>query len=1049
MKRRILAALLVSALVFSLLPTAVLADTITYGKFEFDTNTGTITKYLGTATTVTIPDKIADVTVTALGEGLFKDNTQLKTVVLPDTITSIAPSAFYKCTNLTNINIPDGVTSIGDHAFYGCTHLNNVTIPTTVKEIGSSAFHGNTALTSITILGTIKNIEERTFEGCSKLSTITLQEGVEKIGKRAFAETGVTQVTIPSSVKEIGEGAFQMSALTSLYIPDGVETIGNDAFSMSNNLTLVILPATLTSVGLNAFLSNSLDSVHFDGSESEIKPNVRAGLQNIDIHCQPSISRKIIGEAKCTTEGSTTITIQCPKCHKTFDQIKEILPKLPHNEVDMADRSPTCTQDGSRGGKQCKECQTITEAPEVIPATGHTWVVNKEEITKKPTCQETGVKKIEKECSVCHTTDKTEETIPLIAHTYTGGLLSEKETKPASCEEAGSAIKIKVCDVCKEPEDVDESNYYLYEQVEIPALGHIYAGGKTERFDKKKPTCSEAGYYILVKICDVCNKKDDDTDSLEYYHYEIPMLPHTPDLENPPKEDEIPEDIKKDIKEPTCTEGGTVARRCSVCGQIYLEAGLPATGHAWYEDVIKEATCTETGLSIIRCENCDETKDEKVIPATGHHSDFSDIEPTRVQEATCTDSGLEIYEGLICEECGKEYTAEVVIPPKGHTPSEEMTEDKSQYVAPTCTEPGKQVLTGVCAVCKEHLDAVEFPIAATGHTFGEWKDTSGGGKERTCETCGYTERLNSNGELIDPDNPPDEPAEPPVDPNATYRVNTSTISNGSVIRSVTSAKAGDTVTLTVYANAGYELSNLYVRAPGGNNISLTPTDTTHYTFTMPASRVTVYASFANAYPTVPTNSGGTSSSSSGSNSSSNSSSSANRVVPQASATGTIFYDIQSNHWASGEINWAYQNGFLSGVGGGRFNPDGTFTYQQMWMVLARLTGNRPANMAEAKQWALRNGFAEGANPNIPVPRQQLVVALYRCAALMGRTTTSNGSLTGYADSKLVANSARNAMTWAIGNGIISGTSDGRLNPAGTSTRAQFAVILYRYYRQIM
>ena len=134
---------------------------------------------------------------------------------------------------------------------------------------------------------------------------------------------------------------------------------------------------------------------------------------------------------------------------------------------------------------------------------------------------------------------------------------------------------------------------------------------------------------------------------------------------------------------------------------------------------------------------------------------------------------------------------------------------------------------------------------------------------------------------------------------------------------------------------------------------------------------------------------------------------------------------------------------------GGFNPNGAFTGGQLWVALARLMGQRPANVQEAQQWAMRNGFADGIGPNTKVTRQQLVVALYRCAGLLGRPTNTHGSLSGYIDSATVPVAARNAMSWALMHGIIGGTADKRLNPKGATTRAQFAVFLYRFSQQIL
>ena len=72
------------------------------------------------------------------------------------------------------------------------------------------------------------------------------------------------------------------------------------------------------------------------------------------------------------------------------------------------------------------------------------------------------------------------------------------------------------------------------------------------------------------------------------------------------------------------------------------------------------------------------------------------------------------------------------------------------------------------------------------------------------------------------------------------------------------------------------------------------------------------------------------------------------------------------------------------------------------------------------------------------------MALYRTARLSGSLNGNTASLAKYEDSRLVSASARNAMSWAVANGIISGNANACLNPNGTVTRDQFAVILFRF-----
>ena len=170
-------------------------------------------------------------------------------------------------------------------------------------------------------------------------------------------------------------------------------------------------------------------------------------------------------------------------------------------------------------------------------------------------------------------------------------------------------------------------------------------------------------------------------------------------------------------------------------------------------------------------------------------------------------------------------------------------------------------------------------------------------------------------------------------------------------------------------------------------------------------------------------------------------------APQTDASQQLFRDVPMSHWAAGEINWANQMGYMNGTGG-RFNPDGVISHQQMWIVLARLTGSNPANMAEARHWAVQGGFADGSAPTGAVKRHQLVTALYRCARLSGSLNQNTTSLAGYTDSRTVPAVARDAFSWALANGIVGGGADKTLNPNGTLTRAQFAVILYRYSQRI-
>ena len=158
--------------------------------------------------------------------------------------------------------------------------------------------------------------------------------------------------------------------------------------------------------------------------------------------------------------------------------------------------------------------------------------------------------------------------------------------------------------------------------------------------------------------------------------------------------------------------------------------------------------------------------------------------------------------------------------------------------------------------------------------------------------------------------------------------------------------------------------------------------------------------------------------------------------------------MPESFWAYNEIKWAYDNGYVNGTSATTFSPNSSISRQQVWMILARLSGADPANMAEARIWAMENGVSDGTNPGNAVTRQQLVALLFRYATLMGYVNDQRADLSIYPDASAVASYAVEPMQWSVANSIVAGTSDGTLNPTGTATRAQFAVILYRFWEQI-
>lgn len=164
-----------------------------------DIHNGTVT-YMApsdkTLSDVIIPDTvvIGGVTyrVTAIEKNAFKDNNNLKKVVIGKYIKTIGNNAFANCKKLKTVKFGVNVTSIGDKAFYKCTALTKVSLPSKVKTIGKSAFEGCKKITSVTIGKSVTKIGSKAFYGCNKIKTLTIKSTkltTKKIGSKAFAKT--------------------------------------------------------------------------------------------------------------------------------------------------------------------------------------------------------------------------------------------------------------------------------------------------------------------------------------------------------------------------------------------------------------------------------------------------------------------------------------------------------------------------------------------------------------------------------------------------------------------------------------------------------------------------------------------------------------------------------------------------------------------------------------------------------------------------------------------------------------------------------------------
>ena len=245
--------------------------------------------------------------------------------------------------------------------------------------------------------------------------------------------------------------------------------------------------------------------------------------------------------------------------------------------------------------------------------------------------------------------------------------------------------------------------------------------------------------------------------------------------------------------------------------------------------------------------------------------------------------------------------------------------------------------------------------------------------------------------------------------------------HGTVSTSSANPLVASTVTVTAEPERGYTLQSLTVTDSNGNDVTVSGVGNTR-TFVMPNADVTVRAEFVEG-------------------------------------EAPVFPDVPDDAWYHDAVEWVASNGVMTGQGDGTFAPDGTLQRCEMAQLLWNMAG-RPAADAGAMagfpdyaggQWysdAMAWAFAEGAitgyedgrlGTSDPVTREQFVTIVWR---LEGRPA-GEGDLSAFPDEGDVSEFSREALAWAVSEGIVTGDG-GRLSPAKALSRAEAATMLMRW-----
>ena len=260
------------------------------------------------------------------------------------------------------------------------------------------------------------------------------------------------------------------------------------------------------------------------------------------------------------------------------------------------------------------------------------------------------------------------------------------------------------------------------------------------------------------------------------------------------------------------------------------------------------------------------------------------------------------------------------------------------------------------------------------------------------------------------------------DSDPTYTVSAPTAENGKIAVSPRYAERGERVTVTLTPDEGFELESLTVTDSRGNELTLTDKGDGRYTFTMPARRVEIKASFVETVEVSP------------------------------------FADVAIDAYCYEAVRWAVKNGITGGIGNGLFGPNQPCTRGQIVTFLWRAAGSPVVNYAmnmtdvaedayygEAVRWALSEGITTGTgessfSPDATCTRAQAVTFLARAL---------NANASGKAEFGDVPTDSyfAEAVAWAAANGVTEGVGGGLFGSDNSCTRGQIVTFLYRAYNK--
>ena len=966
---------------------------------------------------------------------------------LPDSFIGVGCAAFRGTQFTVNFDGWNNLTYIGAYGFAGMPNLDSFTLSNEItlglrgKDGGASNAFNSSGLKSLTVADGIKEIPNGMFNGCEQLLSVALADSVTTISTNAFFNTTALKNINLKNVQTINSYAFWGSGLTDLVLPENVKQVKERAFEACTSLKKVTINAAeLTLDNTNTFAGCSLLNTVVTSADSEIKalnasafgPDSSYGSKNykqapvksIEINgtvttlnfsalsslTSLTINGKNTWSGNALPSGFENLVINGDSWSvgnyqfQSGAHVKHLV--VSANAVSPAVISDNATAEAAFRSNSNLETAQFTgttvklQNKMFLGCTGLKWLdlsaVNTltvglgcfgddnnehyEFIHGKPN-------KFNEDCVIYAKNETAAQTLRAnlgtkgIVLVVNGGTVDSSKTGLAAVSRAGYTVTwTKNGTTVTNPETTALKSGETYTAAWTLATGNVEI--------TYNPNTSDANDKNVVRVA----VKGADTTvasalfsragyTFAEWNTEADGTGDTYKTGGTIKASNMTLYAQWTLDKPTIS-GTTTA----VYGkEVTLTANTAATGasYQWYKD--GEAIDGET-TSSLKLTNVADSGDYTVKITVGN--DTATSKPTTVTITKATPD-INIYADQTSLTGGGDVKLTVTKAPT------------DAVVSVTCDDTSVEVKDN-----NGGTYTVALPNTTKTYNFKAALAESANytAADSTC-TVSVTRRSSSSGSSSS---------------NPTYSVTTPSKSeNGGVAVSSKNARKGDTVTVTVTPDAGYQLDKLTVTDKDGKELKLTDKGDGKYSFTMPDGKVEIKAVFAKKVETSP------------------------------------FGDVSTDAYYYKAVQWAQEKGITDGLSSDLFGPKQPCTRSQIVTFLWRAAGSpepkgTAAGMtdvvpgsyyAKAVAWAVENGITTGTaegtfSPDATCTRAQAVTFLARAqnATATGKTAFSDVPADSY---------FADAVAWAQANGVTTGTSETTFSPDNDCTRAQIVTFLYR------